>query len=500
MVAVAPQPDFARLLLMERDPLSLGCVLDPSRVKRHRHLEWLSRKFAAFAQKPLARSLILIPPRHGKTTTTCDWGLPWYAMKHAGKKAVFATHTQDFANERGVEVRNIIQNHGDELGVGICKGQNRMDEFTLTNGTELKFVGRGSGIMGRGIDFLDCDDLYASQEEADSDTVRNQVWSWFSGTLYTRLESGASVFIVMQRWHVADVAAMVQSKLDAIPWQVLRLPFYAEKDDPLGRAEGEILWPNRFTEAEILGMKQAAGAAGWLAKYQQAPIVDSMAAIRREWFRYYEDQGTFYEHQARALKSDCWRFITADLALSTKQDADKTSIGVWDVDRGRNLYLVDRFSGRIDAPTVEDVLRQMYQRYKPVFVGVEKAHYGMAILQQFQRDGIPIKELIADKDKAARAKYASIWMENGHVYFPANAPWLTEFEAELSAFPNAPHDDDVDMVGYACRIVMDNDYTPTREKVSEFPENTWGHLDEWVDRQNQKTESTVFSSYQTSRS
>ena len=40
-------------------------------------------------------------------------------------------------------------------------------------------------------------------------------------------------------------------------------------------------------------------------------------------------------------------------------------------------------------------------------------------------------------------------MENGKVYFLADAPWLHAFEQELLLFPLGPHDDQVDVLSYA---------------------------------------------------
>ena len=39
--------------------------------------------------------------------------------------------------------------------------------------------------------------------------------------------------------------------------------------------------------------------------------------------------------------------------------------------------------------------------------------------------------------------------ENGQVFFPKEAPWLPDLEAELFAFPNGRHDDQVDSIGQA---------------------------------------------------
>jgi terminase large subunit-like protein len=54
----------------------------------------------------------------------------------------------------------------------------------------------------------------------------------------------------------------------------------------------------------------------------------------------------------------------------------------------------------------------------------------------------PVKPL---GDKVARASPVSPLVESGRVYLPEAAPWLAEFMDEVSSFPAAPHDYQVDV-------------------------------------------------------
>ena len=57
---------------------------------------------------------------------------------------------------------------------------------------------------------------------------------------------------------------------------------------------------------------------------------------------------------------------------------------------------------------------------------------------------IPVFPVKADRDKVARAYAATPLIESGKVYLPEGAAWLFDYIEELSAFPNATHDDQVD--------------------------------------------------------
>jgi phage terminase large subunit-like protein len=82
---------------------------------------------------------------------------------------------------------------------------------------------------------------------------------------------------------------------------------------------------------------------------------------------------------------------------------------------------------------------------------------------QASRDGLPIRELRADRDKISRALTAAARLEAGHVCWPKDAPWLSDWEAELLAFPNGWHDDQADCFAYAA---LDTTSTPNIDPVA----------------------------------
>jgi predicted phage terminase large subunit-like protein len=49
-------------------------------------------------------------------------------------------------------------------------------------------------------------------------------------------------------------------------------------------------------------------------------------------------------------------------------------------------------------------------------------------------------------DKITRLEAETPRIEAGHMLLPGEAPWLGDFLAELLAFPNGRHDDQVDSV------------------------------------------------------
>jgi hypothetical protein len=116
------------------------------------------------------------------------------------------------------------------------------------------------------------DDPHPTWEAAQSPTHRRHVNEWFDGTLYDRGEPGATIIVLMHRWHEGDLAGhLIEEHED--DWQVIRLPALAEeKGDPLGRKVGDPLCPARYDRTSLLSTAAAVGQHVWQAKYQQAPL------------------------------------------------------------------------------------------------------------------------------------------------------------------------------------------------------------------------------------
>jgi predicted phage terminase large subunit-like protein len=86
-------------------------------------------------------------------------------------------------------------------------------------------------------------------------------------------------------------------------------------------------------------------------------------------------------------------------------------------------------------------------QYRPDFVLIEKASTGTALGQELRGlSGPRILMLRAPGDKEVRFAAQSAVIEQGRVWLPQNAPWLSDFLKELLSFPGAKHDDQVDSV------------------------------------------------------
>jgi predicted phage terminase large subunit-like protein len=169
----------------------------------------------------------------------------------------------------------------------------------------------------------------------------------------------------------------------------------------------------------------------------------------------------------------CRRFGTVDLAASLKETADYTACFAWFVTPKKDLGLLGGVRARLEGPDHLPLIRDTLDKYDLGFIGIEKVQYQLALIQQARRKGLPAKELLADRDKIQRALPAAARVESHNVFFPLVWDLADDFETELAAFPNGAHDDMVDTLSYAVRIVVDGTFLITSGPKSVTKASYW---------------------------
>ena len=179
--------------------------------------------------------------------------------------------------------------------------------------------------------------------------------------------------------------------------------------------------------------------------------------FKREWFKYYDtiagDDPEYVLGDEVVKHSDLSIFGTMDTALSIKETADYSVIMTVGSTPSGKLLVMDVFRARLEAPELLPQIEAKINEYNMSWLGVEDSSFGLGIIQMARRQGLPIRNLKADKSKTARAVPAAAGVENGSIWFLKNAKWLVEFERELTSFPSSgSHDDMVDALAYAARF------------------------------------------------
>lgn len=409
--------------------------------------------------------IVTEPPRHGKSELISRYFPAWYLGIFPDERIILTSYEADFAASWGRKARDTVEEFGGELfGIRVrqdSSAANRWDIEGHSGG--MVTAGAGGPITGRGGNVIIIDDPFKNAEEANSKRIRDKVWEWYQSTLYTRLEPGGAIIIVMTRWHEDDlVGRLLNPEYGEVEdWEIINLPAVAEEGDVLGREPGEALWPERYDLAELKRIKKTVGSYWWNALYQQKPSPAAGNKFKRAWFRYFEidDEHVVLhtpgeeQERKRVPLNQCWCFQTCDPAASTKTSADYFVLATWLVTPHKDLLLRDVIRMRLEGPDQPKLFEQGYRRWNPKLQGVETKSMGLTLFQTLRRKGLPVIDLKAETDKETRALPVMARMEAGTVYFLKNGQWLGDYEDELLVFPNGEHDDQVDVTSYAGIVI-----------------------------------------------
>lgn len=141
-------------------------------------------------------------------------------------------------------------------------------------------------------------------------------------------------------------------------------------------------------------------------------------------------------------------YATVDLAASVKTTADYSVVMVFGRAPDGRVVVLDVDRARREGPDLVPAMRRAVTKWDLSSVWVERVGFQLAIVQEAQRAGVPVRELETKGDKVARSLPATAAFEGGRLLLPRTAPWLDALVSELLSFPNGQHDDQVDCVSY----------------------------------------------------
>lgn len=395
------------------------------------HLMLINDALLRIASGELRRLIVEMPPRHGKSQAISEYASGWF-VGALGWPVILASYEADFAASWGAKSRNHMREHGHVFDVTVGpKDQEKW--WQASNGGEMMCAGVGGPITGKGFRLGIIDDPVKNAEQADSQVYRDAAKNWYDSTWVTRREPNAAEIIIMTRWHEDDLAGYVLSKGDG--WERITLPALAEPNDPMGRAEGEALCPQRYPVDELLKIKAETPPRWWSALYQQRPIAEEGALFKRAYWQRYK--------VLPDLDRGC---ITIDTAgwQRTDTSADYCALAEWGK-LGARFYVADAERGHWEFPdVVRRVKDRALRRHWPVVV--EDVPWAKPLIQALQREvpGVIAWPVAGRGSKENRARAVQHYAEGLSCYIPDEAPWVTDWIEEHAGFPNGVHDDWVD--------------------------------------------------------
>lgn len=421
-----------------------------------RHLLYIADAVQNAIETPDSRLIINIAPRHGKSQLVGIYAPVWFLKNYPDKEVIYCTYGADLSYKKSRLARDLFR----RVNYGLPLSEESSSVSTWNVGGKqirgnFQATGIGGSITGTGADLMILDDLFKNHIEAESAAQRDKVWEFWESTLLTRLMPGASVILIMTRWHEDDIAGRLRKTGD---WDEIVLPAIAEENDLLGREEGEALCPDWYPIEKLRDLKRQMSHYVFSALYQQSPTVAEGQRFKSEWFHYYEKdkENNYWIEGRRVSESSLHIYQTIDTAGTANITSDYFVVLTYGITPDRRFIILDIYREQIETTRHLPVLRQQRDKWKPTFQAVENQTFGMNIIQQAKEEGLPIKPLKADKSKWFRSEQAVIMYQNGLIYHPRNVEWLGDLEQELLEFPKGKHDDIVDCISYAAILAEED--------------------------------------------
>ena len=248
------------------------------------------------------------------------------------------------------------------------------------------------------------------------------------------------------------------------PWKSIK--FRAHTDD-----YSKILWPARWSKQKLVDERARYVAQGlgdvYSQEYLNVPLDESNTFFRRSDFlpRTQEDK-----------KLNLNYYITADLAISTRERSDYSVFAIAGMDDSGRLHLINLIRDRIDSQQIVETILMLQKLYKPKLFGIESGAISKSIGPFLNREMlttgvfVPIKELKPSADKITRARSMQARMRANACKFDKDAEWYSTFEEELMRFPRDRHDDQVDAWAYMGLMLdkMMEAATPEELEIEEY--------------------------------
>jgi predicted phage terminase large subunit-like protein len=445
------------------------------------HIDVIAEHLQAVTEGEIRKLIINMPPRCMKSTAISVAWPTWVWIGRPETKFLFGSYRQDLATRDALKSRRLIQSFWYQSRWGdrfrLAGDQNVKMRYENDHAGHRIALSVGTG-TGEGGDVLVLDDPH-NGEDVHSDTMREGDIDWWNQTWSTRKNDPklSAEVIVMQRLHERDISGVAAAEIGGYEHLMIPMRFESERKcyfpittsigdcDPRTK-DGELLWPGRFDEDAVGELERRLGSYGSAGQLQQRPAPAEGGIIKKRWLRFWYPVGATTPPPVRVrLPENEWaeceqiqlpeKFEATiqswDMAFKDTKTSNFVSGHVWGKSAA-NAFLLDRDHGKKGLPESVAAVHEMSEKWPDAApILIEDKANGPAVISVLQDKISGIQAVNPEGSKIGRANAVSPYIESGNVYLPhpAFASWVNGFIAELTTFPAASNDDDVDAMTQA---------------------------------------------------
>lgn len=433
-------------------------VLEPSTPLRWGWaLDAMAAHLEAVHNGTIKNLLINVPPGCMKSLMTSVF-FPAWEWGPGGRpdlRFISTSHAERLAIRDNLKCRRLVESewYRERWPLSLEHDQNAKARFeTVSSGfRECMAFTSMTGSRGDRVIIDDPLSVNAALSDAELETAKTT----FLESVPTRVnDEKSSIIVIMQRLHQNDTSGIILER--GLEFEHLMLPMRFDLSrrcktkiftDPRTE-DGELLFPERFSEETVSGLERTMGAIAAAGQLQQSPVPRGGAVFQREWVKFYK----------RAQLPPQFEIIVQSWDMTFKAASNSDYVcGLIIARKGANYFVLARKYGRFNyVESKKQIIDLSFEYPKAHTKLIEDKANGSAIIDDLGRDISGIVAIKPTESKEARAQAVTPLFEAGNVFFPDSdeVPWVNEFLAELLQFPAGAHDDQVDALTQGLNFLL----------------------------------------------
>jgi len=271
----------------------------------------------------------------------------------------------------------------------------------------------------------------------------------------------------------------------------LKLSLVAERDETYARLggvwhrrKGELLRAGEFSDARLRALRNKSTVPDFGTYYQQSPP----EATWRISENHFATFGNLPPNVSGIV-------LSIDTAHVPHVRNSFSVIQVWRATDDA-FFLIDQWRDQVSVRKLEKQAKSMIKRLRPTVILVEAAGAGISLAASLDKPGRGINvEPVIPGPKGKLTRFAEIApiIKARRVFLPVRADWKHDFIEELTRFPNATHDDQVDALSQYLSWQSQNPPAPSprprdmgvyRSVAERIPPSGGGYGGPWAPRRN----------------
>lgn len=387
----------------------------------------------------ITRLIINIPPRYGKTEIAVKMFIAWSLAKNPKSKFIHLSYSDSLALDNSSQAMEYIRSdaYSSIWPIQLKNDSQSKKKWYTKEGGGVYATSSGGAITGFGAGnggAIIIDDPL-KPDDAISDVKRTFINNRYNTTIRSRVnDRSVPIIVIMQRLHEDDLSGYLLDGGSGEDWHHLKFAAIEGK---------KALWPSKHSFKELEAIRQA-DRYTFAGQYMQEPAPEEGGEWRKEWFQ---------KINKAALPGDIHWEMYIDGAYTKDTRNDPTGIQISGVSGG-NLYILKSIDKYLEMPELKAFISAFIQTCGVHIqqILVEPKASGKSLVQLLRRETTyPVSEINTDFvrfSKIERARASSPFIEGGRVYLVEDN-WNEAYLQQVSTFPNAKHDEHIDVTAYA---------------------------------------------------